>query len=161
MFQTDYAFHIVALRQPRDRLKALSRELDRDLPPLEFGLRVTTLVRDTSAQAWANAEERVVKMAKAKGAGWNGHQFEAAAGQQRLVALQSRGDVLDSNLYTAPANFGGGGAGATWLVGSAAEVAASLRKYQELGITHFILSDTPYLTEIKRQGEQLLPLLQG
>ena len=149
------------VRERIDRLKTLSRELDRDLPPLEFGLRVTTLVRDTSVQAWADAEERVVKMAKASGAGWNGHQFEASSGQQRLVALQSRGDVLDSNLYTAPAKFGGGGAGATWLVGSAAEVAASLRKYQELGITHFILSDTPYLTEIKRQGEQLLPLLRG
>lgn len=147
------------VRERIDRLKTLSRDMDRDLPPLQFGLRVTTLVRDTSAQAWADAEQRVVNMAKANGAGWNGHKFEMATGQQRLVALQSRGDVLDSNLYTAPAKFGGGGAGATWLVGSAAEVAASLRKYQELGITHFILSDTPYLQEIKRQGEQLLPLL--
>ena len=30
-----------------------------------------------------------------------------------------------------------------------------------LGITHFVLSDTPYLREIKRQGDQLLPLLRG
>ncbi len=50
--------------------------------------------------------------------------------------------------------------GTTWLVGSAADVARSLRKYRELGITHFVLSDTPYLSEIKRQGDQLLPLLR-
>jgi alkanesulfonate monooxygenase len=74
--------------------------------------------------------------------------------------LQSRGDVLDDNLYTAPGKFGGAGAGTTWLVGSAADVARSLRKYQELGITHFVRSDTPYLNEIKRQGSQLLPLLK-
>lgn len=69
-------------------------------------------------------------------------------------------DVLDDNLYTTPGKFGGGGAGTTWLVGSAEGVAQSLRRYQALGITHFVLSDTPYLPEIERQGEQLLPLLR-
>ena len=69
--------------------------------------------------------------------------------------------MLDDNLYTAPGKVGGGGAGTTWLVGSAHDVAKSLRKYQELGIIHFVLSDTPYLPEIKRQGERLLPLLRG
>ena len=34
-----------------------------------------------------------------------------------------------------------------------------LRTAFDLGITHFVLSDTPYLAEIKRQGDQLLPLL--
>lgn len=56
-------------------------------------------------------------------------------------------------------SIGGGGAGTTWLVGSAEDVARSLNKYRELGITQFVLSDTPYLPEIRRQGEQLLPLL--
>ena len=41
------------------------------------------------------------------------------------------------------------------------DVARSLRKYQDLGVTHFVLSDTPYLAEIKRQGDQLLPLLRS
>ncbi|MGO6741995.1 LLM class flavin-dependent oxidoreductase [Rhizobium ruizarguesonis] len=154
--------------EPRDgvgeriaRLKALSRELDRDLPPLEFGLRITTLVRDTTEQAWTDAEAKVAEMARSKGTGWHDHQRALAVGQQRLLDLHERGDVLDDNLYTAPGKFGGGGAGTTWLVGSAADVARSLRKYQDLGITHFVLSDTPYLSEIKRQGDQLLPLLRG
>ena len=142
-----------------ERLKALSRTLDRDLPPLQFGLRITTLVRETSEQAWADAEAKVAEMARTEGAGWNDHGKPVAEGQKRLHGLQARGDVLDDNLYTAPGKFGGAGAGTTWLVGSAAEVARSLRKYQELGITQFILSDTPYLQEIKRQGTQLLPLL--
>ena len=80
-------------------------------------------------------------------------------GQQRLLDLAARGEVVDDNLYTVPGRYGGSGAGTTWLVGSAADVARSLRRYQELGITKFVLSDTPYLTEIRRQGEQLLPLL--
>jgi len=150
-----------SVRERIERLKALSRDLDRDLPPLEFGLRITTLVRDTTEQAWADAEARVAEMARIKGAGWNDHHGPVAVGQQRLLDLAARGDVLDDNLYTAPGKFGGGGAATTWLVGSAADVARSLRKYEQLGITKFILSDTPYLAEIKRQGDQLLPLLRS
>ena len=142
------------------RLKTLSRQLDRDLPPLEFGLRVTTLVRDTTEQAWADAEAKVAAMARSQGSGWNDHGPPVAEGQRRLLDLQARGDVLDDNLYTAPGKYGAGGAGTTWLVGSAADVARSLRKYQELGITQLVLSDTPYLSEIKRQGKELLPLLR-
>ena len=48
---------------------------------------------------------------------------KAAVGQQRLLDLAARGDVLDDNLYTAPGKYGGGGAGTTWLVGSAEDVA--------------------------------------
>lgn len=146
------------VRERIERLKTLSRALDRDLPPLEFGLRVTTLVRDTSAEAWSHAEARVAAMAQGLSGSWNDHKA-GAVGQQRLLDLHKRADVLDDNLYTAPGKFGGGGAGTTWLVGSAQDVATSLEKYRELGVTHFILSDTPYLQEIRRQGDQLLPLL--
>ncbi|MBB2940932.1 alkanesulfonate monooxygenase [Actinoplanes lutulentus] len=140
-----------------DRLKQLSASLGREHAPLEFGLRITTLVRDTTEQAWADAEAKVASMARST---FDPNRF-VAVGQQRLLDLAARGDVLDDNLYTAPGKFGGGGAGTTWLVGSASDVASSLRKYQNLGISHFVLSDTPYLPEIKRQGQELLPLLLG
>ncbi|MET9250582.1 LLM class flavin-dependent oxidoreductase [Nonomuraea sp. NPDC003709] len=142
-----------------ERLRRLSDGLGREHPPLEFGLRVTTLVRDTTEQAWADAEARVGKMA---GGGISRDpNWRAAVGQRRLLDLAARGEVLDGNLYTAPGRYGGGGAGSTWLVGSAEDVAKSLRDYQALGITHFVLSDTPYLPEIRRQGDRLLPLLRG
>ncbi|MBY3314636.1 LLM class flavin-dependent oxidoreductase [Rhizobium laguerreae] len=147
------------VRERIDRLKTLSKALDRDLPPLEFGLRITTLVRDTTEQAWADAEAKVAKMAEGAAGSWQDHRHGIAVGQRRLLDLARQGDVLDDNLYTAPGKFGGGGAGTTWLVGSAEDVARSLRRYEELGITQFVLSDTPYLAEIKRQGDQLLPLL--
>lgn len=140
------------------RLTRLAAELGRAHPPLEYGLRVTTVVRDTSEQAWADAEARVARMA-AGDIARDPNQF-AATGQQRLFDLAARGEVLDGNLYTAPGRYGAAGAGTTWLVGSAAEVAASLLRYAELGISHFVLSDTPYLSEVRRQGRQLLPLLR-
>lgn len=141
-----------------ERLTRLSNAMGREHPPLEFGLRVTTVVRDTTEQAWADAEARVAAMAA--GAGGRDVDWRAAVGQRRLLDLAARGDVLDENLYTAPGRVGGGGAGTTWLVGSAADVARSLRRYRDLGVSHFVLSDTPYLPELRRQGEQLLPLLR-
>jgi alkanesulfonate monooxygenase len=149
------------VRERIERLRMLGKTLDRDIAPLEFGLRITTLVRDTTEQAWADAEVKVAKMAEGKAGIWQDHRHAVAVGQQRLLDLTARGDVLDDNLYTAPGRYGGGGASTTWLVGSAEDVARSLRKYEDAGITHFVLSDTPYLAEIQRQGDQLLPLLRS
>jgi alkanesulfonate monooxygenase len=143
------------------RLRALSDSIGREHEPLKFGLRVTTVVRDTTEEAWQAAEEKVARMAGAAGevpsAGWHWK----AVGQQRLLDLTARGEVLDSCLYTTPAKFGAGGAATTWLVGSPDDVASALRRYSDLGITHFVLSDTPYLDETVRVGDQLLPRLEA
>ncbi|WP_086558977.1 LLM class flavin-dependent oxidoreductase [Streptomyces africanus] len=144
-----------------DRLKALSEQVGRRHKPLEFGLRITTLVRDTTEEAWQAAEEKVATMAAA-GAHeltWTGNR-KTAVGQRRLLDLAARGEVLDTCLYTTPGRFGGGGAGTTWLVGSAADVATALDHYRKLGVTHFVLSDTPYKKETIRVGNQLLPRLR-
>ncbi|MEK8107199.1 hypothetical protein NKG94_22340 [Micromonospora sp. M12] len=49
-----------------ERLTQLSEKLGREHAPLEFGLRVTTLVRDTTEQAWADAEAKVAEMARGR-----------------------------------------------------------------------------------------------
>ena len=143
-----------------DRLKALAQSLGRSLAPLEFGLRITTLVRDTTEEAWRDAEAKVAQMAASSGKNLNDGHHRRAVGQARLLDLAERGEVLDSCLFTTPGKFGAGGAWTTWLVGSHDEVAAALRKYQDLGITHFVLSDTPYRHEVVRVGDQLLSRLR-
>lgn len=142
------------------RLRALSESIGREHAPLEFGLRVTTVVRDTTEEAWQAAEEKVARMAAGAGEVRARDWQRTAVGQQRLLELTARGEVLDSCLYTTPARFGGAGAATTWLVGSPDDVAAALQKYRHLGITHFVLSDTPYLHETVRVGDQLLPRLE-
>ncbi|BBH69156.1 alkanesulfonate monooxygenase [Actinoplanes sp. OR16] len=146
-----------------DRLRTLAKDLDRDLPELEFGLRITTVVRDTREEAWHDAEARVAAMAGQSAARHDRSLDQhrgPAVGQQRLLDLAARGDVLDSCLYTAPGRYGGGGAGTTWLVGSADDVAAALREYAALGVSHFVLSDTPYQRETARVGDALIPRLR-
>ena len=133
--------------------------------PLEFGLRITTVVRETSDEAWRDARARVEAMAGGVGVpragGVHRGRSGKAVGQQRLIDLSDRGEVLDSCLYTAPGRVGGGGAATTWLVGDYDEVAAALRAYADLGITHFIISDAPYLRECARIGDELLPRLRS
>ena len=147
------------LAQRIDRLRSLSEHLGRRHRPLEFGLRITTVVRDSTEEAWRDAELKVEQMATdARELTWTGNR-RTAVGQQRLLDLAARGEVLDTCLYTTPGKFGGGGAATTWLVGSAEDVALALNNYRKLGITHFVLSDTPYKREIGRVGDQLLPLL--
>ncbi|MCC6178988.1 MAG: LLM class flavin-dependent oxidoreductase [Chloroflexi bacterium] len=142
-----------------DRLERLSRTQDRR-QPLEYGLRITVVVRETADAAWQAAEAKL-------------HSWEGAldrrveknvtgrgsVGQARLVALAERGQVLDRCLWTAPAQVGTGAA-STWLVGSPADIIASLQAYADLGLTHFILSDTPYREEALRVGELIVkPML--
>jgi alkanesulfonate monooxygenase len=138
-----------------ERLTRLSAAADRE-QPLEFGLRVTVVVRETSDAAWRAAE--------AKLAGWEGQldrRIEAnytgrgSTGQQRLREMMTQGEVVDSCLWTRPARVGTGAA-TTWLVGSYDEVAAALRAYVALGMTHFILSDTPYREEAIRVGDEVV-----
>lgn len=145
------------------RLRKLEDEVGRAHKPLEFGLRITTVVRDTTEEAWRDAEAKVAAMAeKATGPGTPAvGNRGTATGQQRLFALAERGEVLDTCLYTTPGTVGGGGAATTWLVGSADDVAQALGRYRDLGISHFILSDTPYKREIVRIGDQLLPRLRA
>ncbi|MGQ4478462.1 LLM class flavin-dependent oxidoreductase [Streptomyces sp. SAS_276] len=152
---------LAGLAERIDRPRELSNQVDRRLKPLRFGLGVTTVVRDTTEEAWRAAEERVARMASGPGdeLTWTGNR-KTAVGQQRLYGLAARGEVLDTCLYTTPGKFGGGGAATTWLVGSAADVATALDNYRKLGITHFVLSDTPCKQEIIRVGDQLLPRLR-
>jgi alkanesulfonate monooxygenase SsuD/methylene tetrahydromethanopterin reductase-like flavin-dependent oxidoreductase (luciferase family) len=50
--------------------------------------------------------------------------------------------------------------GEHYRVGSPEDVAQSLAAYHRLGITRFILSDTPYREEAERVGSTLLPRLR-
>ncbi|WP_107657632.1 LLM class flavin-dependent oxidoreductase [Nocardia suismassiliense] len=129
---------------------------------LDYGLRIHVISRDTSEEAWAEADrllqgidpadiERVqASLARSE-----------SEGQRRMSELH--GGATD-RLEIAPNLWAGvglvrGGAG-TALVGSHAEVAERLVEYSKLGISHFILSGYPHLEEAYWFGEGVLPILE-
>jgi alkanesulfonate monooxygenase len=143
-----------------DRLNALSRAYERRRP-LEYGLRITVVVRESRDDAWQAAESKL--------RGWEGNlgrrieanrTGEGSVGQQRLAGLGAEGDVLDRCLWTAPARYGTGAA-STWLVGSADDIVSTLQDYVDLGVTRFILSDTPYRDEAARVGDLVVARMRA
>jgi alkanesulfonate monooxygenase len=128
---------------------------------LRFGIRLHVIVRETTEQAWKDANEllryvddRTIETAQATFARLD------SEGQRRMSALHGgRRDKLEvsPNLW-AGVGLVRGGAG-TALVGSAEVVAERMLEYRELGIETFILSGYPHLEEAYRTAELLFPLL--
>ncbi|KUN05896.1 alkanesulfonate monooxygenase [Streptomyces yokosukanensis] len=128
---------------------------------LRFGIRLHVITRDTSAQAWAEADRMLDGFdPETVRAVQEGLARSESEGQRRMLALHGGGrDGLEihPNLW-AGIGLVRGGAG-TALVGSHEEVAERIEEYHALGIDEFVLSGYPHLEEAYWFGEGVLPLL--
>ncbi len=145
----------------RRRAAAQGRDLDRH--PLRFGVRLHVIVRETSEEAWADADRLISRLtdddiARAQ----QNYARMDSEGQRRMAALHGgRRDrlVVGPNLW-AGVGLVRGGAG-TSLVGNAQEVAERLQEYVDVGVDRFVLSGYPHLEEAIRFAELVFPLLAG
>ena len=148
--------------QVADKIARARAVADEEGGELAFGIRLHVIARETSEEAWAEAERMLAgldpRVVAARQAEMAASQSE---GQRRMTALHG-GDP--SKLLVAPNLWAGIGlvrAGAgTALVGSYDEVADRMAEYHELGIDEFILSGYPHLEEVYRAGEGLVPVLR-
>ncbi|WP_181793508.1 LLM class flavin-dependent oxidoreductase [Streptomyces sp. WELS2] len=130
---------------------------------VRFGIRLHTISRDTSAQAWAEAERLLKAMDPARiKEVQRGLATSESEGQRRMRELHNSGDTGGLEIY--PNLWAGiglvrGGAG-TALVGSHTEVADLIEEYHRLGIEEFVLSGVPHLEEAYWFGEGVLPVLE-
>lgn len=143
-----------------NEVRALAEQRGRTL---RYGIRLHTITRDTSAAAWAVAEELVRELTPDQVAEATAlHATSESEGQRRMTALH--GGRLD-NLEIYPNLWAGvglvrGGAG-TALVGSHQEVANLIWEYHSLGFDEFILSGYPHLEEAYWFAEGVLPILRA
>jgi alkanesulfonate monooxygenase len=131
---------------------------------LRFGIRLHVITRDTSEQAWAEADRLLAGFdAETVAAVQAGLARSESEGQRRMLALHGGGSreglEIHPNLW-AGIGLVRGGAG-TALVGSHDEVAERIQEYAALGIEEFVLSGYPHLEEAYWFGEGVLPRLQA
>ncbi|MFI5799194.1 LLM class flavin-dependent oxidoreductase [Streptomyces sp. NPDC051677] len=128
---------------------------------LRFGIRLHVITRDTSQEAWAEADRLLAGFdAETVRSVQAGLARSESEGQQRMLALHagSRDELeIHPNLW-AGIGLVRGGAG-TALVGSHEEVAERIKEYAALGISEFVLSGYPHLEEAYWFGEGVLPRL--
>ena len=130
---------------------------------VRFGVRLHVIVRETTEEAWADAD-RLISTLDDETIASIQTRYAAmdSVGQQRMAALHGgRRDQLEvsPNLW-AGVGLVRGGAG-TALVGDPFIVAERLKEYADLGIDHFVLSGYPHLEEAYRFAELVFPLLPG
>lgn len=137
---------------------------------LEHGIRLHVISRDTSEQAWTEANRLLGGLDPATvEAAQRNLARSASEGQRRMRELHGGGASFSQgadarSLEVAPNLWSGvglvrGGAG-TALVGSHEEVADRIAEYAEIGLDHFILSGYPHLEEAYHFGEGVRPVLQ-
>lgn len=147
-----------AVKEKIGWIRGLAEEQGRTV---RFGIRLHTISRDSSREAWATADrllgdldpETVAAAQQALGR-------SESVGQQRMLALHggSRDKLeISPNLWAGVGPVRGGAG--TALVGSHAEVADRIEEYHALGVEHFVLSGYPHLEEAYWFGEGVTPEL--
>jgi alkanesulfonate monooxygenase len=136
---------------------------------LSYGIRLHIISRDTSEQAWSEAQRLLSALSpETVAAAQQALARSESVGQRRMRQLHGGGDDFAAGadarqLEIYPNLWSGvglvrGGAG-TALVGSHDEVADRIAEYAELGLDHFILSGYPHLEEAYIFGEGVRPRL--
>ncbi|MEV7200305.1 LLM class flavin-dependent oxidoreductase [Streptomyces griseoluteus] len=134
---------------------------EREGRTVRFGIRLHTISRDSSADAWSTANRLLDDLdSDTIAAAQAALGRSESVGQRRMRELHGGSrDQLEiyPNLW-AGVGLVRGGAG-TALVGSHAEVADRIEEYHALGVEHFVLSGYPHLEEAYWFGEGVIPEL--
>jgi alkanesulfonate monooxygenase len=144
------------------RLRSVRELADAEGRELTYGIRLHVISRDTSAEAWREADRMLEAMDPETVAKVQAEMSKTeSVGQQRMQALHG-GDR--SRLEISPNLWAGYGlvrpGAGTALVGSHEEVAERIEEYHSLGLDHFILSGHPHVEEAYWFGENVPPILR-
>jgi alkanesulfonate monooxygenase len=83
-----------------------------------------------------------------------------SVGRKRLIEMSSEREVHDERLWMKVANLTGAAGNSTALVGTPEQVAESMLRYYDLGITTLLLKGFDPVPDAVDFGKELLPLVR-
>jgi alkanesulfonate monooxygenase len=122
-----------------------------------FSLSVRPILGQTEAEAWDKAHAYLEQIVAHRGAPLSS---APAAGSQRLLARAAEQDVFDDRLWMAIAAATGAGANTSALVGTPEQVADSLLRYYDAGVTSILIRGFEPLEDAREFGRELIPLVR-
>ncbi len=125
--------------------------------PLQYGMRLQVVCRETEAEAWAAAERLVVGVGEAQRRRVRAPFDQSTAGT-RQQALADGDDLhVDGHphLWSGIAQWRPGAG--TAVVGNPEQVAATLEEFIDIGCSGFCLSGYPHADEAERFGRLVMP----
>ncbi|MCV7225522.1 LLM class flavin-dependent oxidoreductase [Mycolicibacterium komossense] len=147
-----------AVAEKLDRVRKAAADVGREL---RYGMRLHTIARETSEEAWTEARRLVAHISDDDIARAQSKLRQSASeGQRRMLELH-KGSKDNLEIYPnlwAGTGLVRGGAG-TSMVGSYREIADLIEAYRAVGIEEFVLSGYPHLEEAYWFGEGVLPEL--
>ncbi|TDE97280.1 LLM class flavin-dependent oxidoreductase [Occultella glacieicola] len=150
-----------------ERIALIRAEAAKHGRNVEFSVSLRPIVADTEDAAWEKAAAIYDAAAERLGnhqAGWRfgrrqGDQTSTSA--QRLQDAAAESEVHDERLWTGITKLVGPAGNSTAPVGTPAQVAEAILKYYDLGVTRVLIRGFDPLNDVRRWGEELVPLLRS
>lgn len=137
--------------------------------PLQFGMRMHVIVRDSEDAAWAAARELIqsaVPLSKLQDMGWGKEGIasiratsEANRQMWRLLEQSGKEQRVHPHIWTGISSVRQGAG--LCLVGTPSQVAATIEEYIAAGCTSFCLSGYPHAASARAFSEQVIPRFKG
>jgi alkanesulfonate monooxygenase len=122
-----------------------------------FSVSFRPILGATESEAWDKAHDYLSRIVSRRGAAPGS---APATGSRRLLDLAAERDVFDERLWMAIAAATGAGGNTSALVGTPEQVAESLLRYYDLGITSFLIRGFEPLADAAEFGKELIPLVR-
>lgn len=151
-----YMFWGEPLAETKARMEAVRAAAPPGRSPA-FSVSFRPILGETEAEAWEKAHHYLERIVAHRG---QAPGSAPAAGSQRLLDLAAKQDVFDERLWMAIAAATGAGGNSSALVGTPEQVATSLLRYYDLGITSFLIRGFEPLQDATEFGRELIPLVR-
>ena len=157
-----------SVRKTMASLNELSAKIGRS-QPLQFGMRMHVIVRDTEEGAWAATRDLIqgaVPLSKLQDMGWGKEGIaniaatsEANRQMWRLLEQSGKEQRVHPHIWTGISSVRQGAG--LCLVGTPRQVASTIEEYIEAGCTSFCLSGYPHAESARLFSEHVLPKFRG